>query len=440
MNPLANAPLTNLRRLFWLRTLMAGVIGIAAWAAMTMFEVTLKPGVIIGALVLMSALNTFTWWRLRRPLPVGHLEMLTQLLLDMAILTGLFFETGGYTNPFVWMYLLPLAVAAVSLPWRQTWLVAALSIACYSTLMFWYEPLPIMQMDMSGMDMANMTAEQHMQMMHGHHESGFSLHLLGMWAGFVVSAGVIAFFVERMGRSLREYDQLIAQTREKALESERMLALATLATAAAHELGTPLSTMAVVAGEMADDCAEQPQLAQSVALLRSQIDRCKTILTSITASAGQQRAEGGRRQALDDFLSGIVSGWQDTRPATRFECRLHGPLPAPVIAVDRTLGQALVNLLDNAADASPEQIELDGEWTPTDLNLTLRDHGPGLSPEAESRIGTPFFTTKEDSGMGLGLYLARIILERFGGTVQLSNHPQGGAVTRIRLPLAALRV
>ncbi|EEF26689.1 two component histidine kinase, putative [Ricinus communis] len=282
-------------------------------------------------------------------------------------------------------------------------------------------------MDMSGMDMANMTAEQHMQMMHGHHESGFSLHLLGMWAGFVVSAGVIAFFVERMGRSLREYDQLIAQTREKALESERMLALATLATAAAHELGTPLSTMAVVAGEMADDCTEQPQLAQSVALLRSQIDRCKTILTSITASAGQQRAESGQRQALDDFLSGTVSRWQDTRPATRFECRLHGPLPAPAIAVDRTLGQALFNLLDNAADASPEQIELDGEWTSTNLSLTLRDHGPGLSPETESRIGTPFFTTKEDSGMGLGLYLARIILERFGGTLQLSNHPQGGA-------------
>jgi two-component system sensor histidine kinase RegB len=435
MLPLANAPLTNLRRLFWLRTLMAGVIGTAAWIAISVFNVALKPGVIIGALLLMSALNAFTWWRLRRPLPVSHVEMLTQLLLDMAILTGFFYVTGGYTNPFVWMYLLPLAVAAVSLPWRQTWLIAAVSIACYSALMFWYEPLPIMQMDMS-----SMTAEEHMQMMHGHHESGFSLHLLGMWAGFVVSAGVIAFFVERMGRSLREYDQLIAQTREKALESERMLALATLATAAAHELGTPLSTMAVVAGEMADDCAEQPQLAQSVALLRSQIERCKTILTSITASAGQQRAENGQRQALDEFLSATIARWQDTRPATRFECRLHGPLPAPVIAADRTLGQALVNLLDNAADASPEQVELNGEWTATELNLTLRDHGPGLSPEAERRIGTPFFTTKEDNGMGLGLYLARIILERFGGTVQLVNHPRGGAVTHIRLPLNTLLV
>jgi two-component system sensor histidine kinase RegB len=119
---------------------------------------------------------------------------------------------------------------------------------------------------------------------------------------------------------------------------------------------------------------------------------------------------------------------------------LQGGLPAPVIAVDRTLGQALVNLLDNAADASPHHISLSGGWTRAELSLTIRDHGPGLSPEVANNIGTPFFTTKEDNGMGLGLYLARIIFERFGGTVELANHPQGGAVTKVHLPLKALLV
>lgn len=439
LTPNYTAPLTNLRRLFWLRMVMAIVIGTASWAAMFFYDIALHPVTIVGAVILMLALNVFTWWRLKRHNPVGHMEILTQLLLDMTILTGLFYATGGYTNPFVWMYLLPLTVAAVSLPWRLTWLVAGLAVACYSALMFWYQPLPMPPMDMSGMDMANMSAED-MHMMHMSHQSGFSVHLLGMWAGFVVSAVVIAFFVERMGRSLREYDSLIAETRERALESERMLALGTLATAAAHELGTPLATMAVIAGEMMEDCAEQPQLAEPLALLRTQIDRCKNILTSITASAGQQRAEDGRGQALDDFLQKTIARWQDTRPVTEFDCVLQGGLPAPVIAVDRTLGQALVNLLDNAADASPHHISLSGGWTRAELSLTIRDHGPGLSPEVANNIGTPFFTTKEDNGMGLGLYLARIIFERFGGTVELANHPQGGAVTKVHLPLKALLV
>ncbi len=287
-------------------------------------------------------------------------------------------------------------------------------------------------MDMKGMSAADM------HMMHMHHQSGFSVHLLGMWAGFVVSAIVIAFFVERIGRSLREYDSLIAETREKALESERMLALGTLATAAAHELGTPLATMAVVAGEMAADYADQPQLTESLTLLRTQIGRCKDILTSITASAGQRRAEGVQRQALDDFLQNIIACWQDTHPATQFDCVLQGDQPAPVIAADRTLGQALVNLLDNAADASPHAVELSGSWVSTEFDLTIRDHGTGLSLEVADNIGTPFYTTKDDSGLGLGLYLARIILERFGGTLDLANHPQGGVVTRVHLPLKAL--
>jgi two-component system sensor histidine kinase RegB len=109
-----------------------------------------------------------------------------------------------------------------------------------------------------------------------------------------------------------------------------------------------------------------------------------------------------------------------------------------LIAVDRTLGQALTNLLDNAADASPSGIEVAGQWSGVELVLAIRDHGPGLTPEAAGKAGTPFFTTKQDDGMGLGLYLARLILERFGGSVVLENHPRGGTLTRVRLPLKPL--
>jgi len=410
----------NLRRLFWLRGVMvAGLCAVVAGASFMLdLQLPLEPVVmVLGLLVL---LNFATWLRLRHARQIGDHELLAQLLVDMALLSMLFYHTGGYTNPFVWMYLLPLTIAAVALPWAYTWGMAGLAVGSYTLLMFAYVPLPL----------------QH----HHHGGSDFSLHLLGMWFGFVASAGIIAYFVARIGKNLRDHDHLMAEVRERALESERMLALGTLAAAAAHELGTPLATMAVLAKELETDCAKQPDQAKKLALMRQQIDRCKDILNSIAASAGQGRAESIQAQALDDFLDATITRWHETRPATRLDCTLAGDDPAPVIAIDRTLGQALVNLFDNAADASPEHVEIGGGWHGGELLLTIRDHGPGLSPQVATQAGTPFFSTKQDQGLGLGLYLARAIIERFGGTLELVNHPQGGGMASMRLPLDALTI
>ncbi len=414
--------------MFWLRNVMAAVLALAGWAAITLYDVDLPVYALVGAILLMLGLNAGTWWRLGYAQPAGDLELLTQLLLDTTILTGLFYATGGYTNPFVWMYLLPITVAAVALPRRLTWLVAVTGVACYSALMSWYRPLP---MGGDGMDA---------HMMHMSHGSGFSIHLLGMWAGFVVSAVVIAFFVERMANTLREYDHMLADAREKLLESERMLAIGSFATGAAHELGTPLATMAVLCHELQEDHADDAEVDRSLALLRTQIDRCKAILSSLAASAGQARAEDGQGMSLDHFVEQIVERRRDAHPAIHFDCTLQGTAPAPIIMTDRTLGQALVNLIDNAADASRTSVTLKGVWDGTDFRLEIRDDGPGLTPEVAQQAGTPFFTTKRERGMGLGLYLARTVLGRLGGTVVLENHPQGGAVTRVHLLLSALKL
>lgn len=415
-----SAAIKNLRRLFWLRNV---VIAFLTSTALVLLYLdiplhTLPIGAAVGSMLLLNAL---TWLRMRYPGNVGEGELFAQLLGDISTLTGLFYFTGGYSNPFVWMYLLPLSVAAVALRNIYVWLLATLSVACYSMLVFFNVPL---------------------SHLHVHYREGMGLdiHLVGMWLGFVVSAGLIAIFVSRIGQNLRDYDHLVAETREMALESERVLALGSLAAAAAHELGTPLATIAVVAGEMADEIANQPQLSANLTLIRTQIGRCKEILTSITASAGQQRAEDRKGQALDEFLEQTVTRWQDMRPETQLDHHWQGDLPAPSILVDRTLGQALVNLLDNAADASPENIEVSGHWNAAELNLAIRDHGAGLTPEIAGKAGTPFFTTKQEKGMGIGLYLSRIIFERFGGTVSLENHPGGGSVASIHLPLKSLAI
>jgi two-component system sensor histidine kinase RegB len=412
------APFANLRRLFWLRNVVI-VFLFSTALLLRHLDIPLQIAPIVAAVGSMLLLNGVTWLRMRHRSTVSEHELLAQLIGDIATLTGLFYFTGGYSNPFVWMYLLPLSVAAVALPALYVWLLTALAVSCYSLLVFFHVPL---------------------SHLHVHYREGIGLdiHLVGMWLGFVVCAGLIALFVSRISQNLREYDRLIAETREKALESERMLALGALAAAAAHELGTPLSTMAVVAGELADEVADQPNLASSLALIRTQIGRCKEILTSITASAGQVRAEGNHGQAVDAFLENTLARWQDMHPETDLDWKLSGAIPAPRIAVDRTIAQALVNLLDNAADASPERIELAACWDTEALHLTIRDHGPGITAEIAEKTGTPFFTTKESKGMGLGLYLARIIFGRFGGTVSLDNHPGGGSLATVHLPLKAL--
>jgi two-component system sensor histidine kinase RegB len=410
----------NLRRIFVLRNVVIAFLASAA-LALAYFEIPVPWLPILASVGVMLLLNGWTWWRLGSSAAVRDHVLLLQLLGDIAALTLLFYFTGGYSNPLVWMYLLPIAVAAVALPPRWVWGITALAIACYATLVFFHIPLSHLHVnDLVGV--------------------GLDTHLVGMWLGFTVSAALVAGFVSRIGQNLRENDRLMAEAREKLLESERMLALGALAAATAHELGTPLATMAVLAGELHDAHAAKPELADDLALLRREIARCKEILSSLAASAGQMRGEGASSVALDAFLDQTVQRWRDTRPALQFDCRLAGATPAPTIAADRTLGQALVNLLDNAADASPERIELLGDWNAGELRLDIRDFGSGLSPEVASQIGQPFFTTKQEKGMGIGLYLARTIFSRFGGRVELESLAEGGTLTRIRLPLGGLVV
>jgi two-component system sensor histidine kinase RegB len=319
------------------------------------------------------------------------------------------------------MYLLPLTVAAVALKREYAWLLAAIAVACYSVLVFYYVPLSHLHMH----DIAGKTLD---------------IHLVGMWIGFVVSAGIIAFFVTRIGQSLRDYDRVMASIREKSLESERILSLGTLATSAAHELGTPLATMAVVSKELAQDLANQPEQLQQLEILRTQIMRCKEILSSITRNAGQSRADAGQGLPLREFMQEAIQRWRDTRPATELVITLGENIHNPLIFADKTLTQAIQNLLDNAADASPERILFDAEWDEGMLKIKVRDFGSGLTEDVAKHLGKPFFTSKNEKGMGLGVYLTQTTLARYEGELNLSNHSDSGVLATVKLPLKNLKV
>ncbi len=403
----------NLRRIVVLRTLTLSGQALAVWVAVQSLHIwlPLKPLVLI--LAAMSVLNLLTWLRLARAWPVRDGELFAQLTFDVLALTGLLYYTGGSTNPFAPLYLLPITLTAAAMTRVYTWSMVALTVACYTALLFVYVPLPGA---------------------HAGHGDEFQMHVVGMWLGFLVSAVLIATFAVRMSATLRERDRLAAAMREQALKHERVLALGTLATGAAHELGTPLSTLAVLLKDLAP---RKPVDAETLSILRAQVARSKEILASLSASAGAARAEAGAPQALDAWLEELMRRWQARRPGVRTRWQLDGMQPAPRIVAELTLTQAVVNILNNAADVSPDDVEVNGRWTADELVLEIADRGPGIAPEVEERAGQPFVSTKGE-GLGLGLFLAYTTLSRFGGTVRLLKREGGGTLCRLMLPLKGI--
>lgn len=405
----------NLQRLVALRTIALLVQTAMVSIAVRALDILLPIGPIAVLLLSGAVINALTWLRLRRRWPVRDLELFAHLVLDALLLTPLLYFSGGSTNPFAPLYLLPLTLTAAALSWRFTWPMLILTTACYSLLLFFYVPL----------------VHRH-RGVEAHVLDDFRVHVIGTWLGFLLSGVLIAFFAVRMRETVRERDSLRARMREQELRHERMLALGTFAAGAAHELGTPLATIAVVAKELLRTDARD---AQRLQILRAQVDRCKDILASLAAAVGQSRAESGGACMLDRYLSELIDRWRNAHPHVEAHVRLQGSVAAPRIVADLTLGQALLNVLNNAAEAS-NWVGVEARWDEAALSLEVVDRGGGFAPHVLEHVGEPFFTTKEPgSGMGLGLFLARSTLERFGGHLLLANRAEGGALCRIRLPI-----
>lgn len=264
------------------------------------------------------------------------------------------------------------------------------------------------------------------------------MHVFGMWLGFVMSAGFVAVIIVGMAQSLRERDHRLAEAREQALRNERLVALGTLAAGTAHELGTPLGTMAIITAELRQEHSDDTDgaLRRKLDILQRQIERCKEALSSLSSSVGAGRAESGHRMPVAAYLDAVLDEWRDLRPNTQLQLRIEERAPEAEIIAERTLTQALINVLDNAADASPEDITLDAAWTDTELTLDIADRGPGLSEELIARLGRQPVSTKQE-GLGVGLFLAHATIERLGGSLAIGNRAGGGTRIRIVLPLLA---
>lgn len=406
---------SNLRDLLLIRTLLLALIASAMLFAPR-----------LGALVsaddvwmvwLMLAISTFfAWLRLLPDWPVTAVEFVLHLLIDILAITGILYLTGGPSNPFASFYLVPLCIAAAILPAAYAWSVALCCIAAYSLLFPVHEALPGLNALLLGDNLPQ-------------------VHVVGMWLNFVLSALIITYFVVHMARAVQTQQQQLADRREDDLRDEQIMAVATLAAGTAHELGTPLATMTVLLDEMRDEHPGNGRLATDIDTLANQVRQCRKILTSLVSTADQGVARRKQRVRVDHFITDLVERWRIVRPDVTARVVIDGRGDPPSISVDTTVEQALVNVLNNAADASPDNVEIDLDWNPKRIVFDVADRGSGIPMAIAEELGRPFITTK-GSGLGLGLFLSHATINRLGGEVALFNREDGrGARTRITLPI-----
>jgi two-component system sensor histidine kinase RegB len=269
----------------------------------------------------------------------------------------------------------------------------------------------------------------------------FGLYIDGLLVCFALDAALLVAFVSRITRNLRARDAHLAALRQRAAEEDHIVRMGLLASGAAHELGTPLSSLSVILGDWRRMPAfsGNPELAQELEEMQAAVQRCKSILTGILLSAGEARGEAPAVTTVNRFLDGLAEDWRTARAATTL--RYHNAFGDDLAIVsDTALKQVLFNVLDNAFEVSPNWVSFTVERRGMMLLLRITDAGPGFAAEMLAQLGRPYNSSKGRAGGGLGLFLVVNVVRKLGGTVAAANRPAGGAVVTIELPLETLMI
>jgi two-component system sensor histidine kinase RegB len=381
-----------------------------------LLEVELPLREMLTLLAVLALFNLASWLRSRLALKVGSGELFGALLVDVAVLTGQLYYAGGVSNPFIFLYVLQVAVASVLLGPRYLWAMVGATTVAFLALTHWSRPLPLPDFGPAVLS---------------------DDYVWGLLVCFVLNAALLVIFIGRISRNLRQRDTALANLRQRAAEEEHIVRMGLLASGAAHELGTPLATLSVILGDWSRMApfAGEPELREEIEEMQRQIARCKAIVSGILTSAGETRGEAPRETTLHAFLDDLVEDWKRTRGAG-LDYQREG-LDLPIIS-DTALQQMIGNILDNALEAAPgAPLRLHASWDEDTLTLLVQDRGPGFPPEMLERLGTPYQSSKGTPGRGLGLFLAVNVARTLGGRIAAHNVP-GGAEVTITLPLAAL--
>lgn len=368
--------------------------------------------------------------QLRYPPNKRLLSTPAMLLLgfDLLQLALLLYLTGGLQNPFSLLLVVPVAVSASTQPRRITIVIGALAVFCASVLLAFHMPLPWLSPEQQELPL---------------------LYKTGIWTALVCCIIFMGAYASRTAQENRTMSDALAATELVLAREQKLSALDGLAAAAAHELGTPLSTIALVATELEREVPKDSPLYEDVQLLRSQAARCREILGSLTANTEEQDAMYSQ-MSLGHLIEEVIEPYRIFDKTIEVvllptQSKNGTSQPEPVISRNAGLMHALTNLVENAVDYAKSKVVITGRWSADSINIVITDDGPGIAPQIIRHLGEPYITSRprladkefsgESEGMGLGFFIAKTLLERVGGNLALKNKtpPATGAIIEISL-------
>ncbi|MGB6557450.1 MAG: ActS/PrrB/RegB family redox-sensitive histidine kinase [Pseudolabrys sp.] len=414
-HPHRNVRLDTLVRLRWLAIIGQSTAVLVVYYGL---DFDLPIYACVAAIILAAWLNVALRLRFHMTQRLEPDRAAWLLAFDIAELAVLLFLTGGLQNPFAFLFLGPVLLSATALPPRFTLMLGGFAVACATVLVFVHYPLP-------------WDSEDPLQLP--------PIYMMGVWMCILLAIGFIGVYAWQITEESRQLSDALAATELVLAREQHLSQLDGLAAAAAHELGTPLSTISVIARELERAIAADAPHGDDVRLLREQAKRCRDILAKLTElSAGGEPFD---RMRLTALIEEVVA------PHRNFGVTIDVITPSdraaePVGARNPAILYGLGNLLENAIDFAHDRVLVDAKWDEASVAVTISDDGPGFAPEILTRIGEPYVTSRqhhlndtgeEPTGLGLGFFIAKTLLERSGATLSFENRaiPERGAVVRL---------
>jgi len=367
-----------------------------------------------------AALNVALRLRLPRTHRLADRPAAALLAFDILQLSALLYLTGGIENPFVMLFLAPVMISAVSLPKRLTLALGVLTIACATGLTVEHMPLPWYDSLQLALPL---------------------LYRVSIWVALVLGVAFIGIYAVRVAEEARRLGDALTATELVLAREQHLTQLDGLAAAAAHELGTPLATIALVAAELRKQLAHDAAVKDDLGLLSQEIARCRTILGKLT-SLSEESDGVFDRMKLSQLIEEVVEPQRHF--GVEVKVRQEGDGPEPVCLRNPGIMYGLGNLVENAIDFARSEVRLVAKWSAQSVTVTIEDDGPGFSPDVLGHLGEPYVSTRFDRrakseegfGLGLGLFIAKTLLERSGAAVNTTNSepPSTGACIVIRWP------
>jgi two-component system, sensor histidine kinase RegB len=414
-HPRRNVRLDTLVRLRWLAIIGQTTAVLVVYYGLD-FELPIYA--CLAAIVLAAWLNIALRLRFHLTQRLEPDRAAWLLAFDIAELAVLLFLTGGLQNPFAFMFLGPVLLSATALPPRFTLMLGGFAVACATILVFMHYPLP-------------WDSDDPLQLP--------PIYMMGVWLCILLAIGFIGVYAWQITEESRQLSDALAATELVLAREQHLSQLDGLAAAAAHELGTPLSTISVIAKELVRAIAPNAPHGDDVRLLREQATRCRDILGKLTELSGG--GEPFDRMPLTALIEEVVA------PHRNFGVTIDVKVPndhggVPVGARNPAILYGLGNLLENAVDFARDRVLVDAQWNEENVGVTISDDGPGFAPEILARIGEPYVTSRrhhqndtgdEPTGLGLGFFIAKTLLERSGATLSFENRPQPdrGAIIKL---------